>query len=403
MKVLMLTPYLPFPPSSGGQIRSFNLIKFLSKNHDITLFSLIKDEKEKKYLPELKKYCKKVRVFRRSKTPWTLRNIFLTGFGPYPFLVIRNLSPQEKKAIEIELSKEDYDLIHAETFYTMPHIPDTKVPVLMVEQTIEYLVYKHYVGNQAPLILRPLLALDVAKLKYWEKSYWKKADKAVAVSEADKAEMKKLVPGLDVGIVPNGVNLDFFKVRKSFKVDEPRMLFIANFKWLQNVEAARLLINEVHPEVKKVLPDAKVWIVGQHIPQEIKGEEKNGVIVDDLKEDDEESIKNAYYEASVFVSPLRGPGGTRLKHFAAMASKLPLITTLVGAEGLGAKDGEHLIVRNDPKKMAKAAVTLLKNKKKAEKIANSARKLVKDKFSWEKMAEYLDEIYKETSKDAKKA
>jgi glycosyltransferase involved in cell wall biosynthesis len=374
----------------------------LSKNHDITLFSLIKDEKEKKYLPELKKYCKKVKVFRRSKSPWTLRNIFLTGFGPYPFLVIRNLSPAEKKGIEKELSKEDYDLIHAETFYTMPHIPETDIPVLMVEQTIEYLVYKHYVGNQAPIPLRPLLAVDVAKLKYWEKSYWKKADKAVAVSEADKGEMRKLVPGLDVGIVPNGVNLDFFRVRKGFKTKEPKMLFIANFKWLQNVEAAQLLINEVYPEVRKKLPGVKVWIVGQHIPEEIKSEASEGVIVDDLDEADEDSIKNAYYDASVFVSPLRGPGGTRLKHFAAMASKLPLITTSVGAEGLGAKDGVHLVVRDNPKDIAKAATELLKDSKKAKKIADNAREMVQKKFSWEKMAEYLDEIYEETSKDAKK-
>ena len=86
----MLTPYLPYPLMSGGQTRSFNLIKNLSQKHEITLFSLIKDEKEKENIPELLKYCKKVSVFSRSKTPWTPRNILLTGFGWYPFLVIRN-------------------------------------------------------------------------------------------------------------------------------------------------------------------------------------------------------------------------------------------------------------------------------------------------------------------------
>ena len=91
MKILMLTPYLPFPDSSGGQIRSYNLIKDLSKKHDITLFSLIKDDSEKQFVSELEKYCKKVMVFKRSRSPWTLRNIFLTGFGPYPFLVIVNI------------------------------------------------------------------------------------------------------------------------------------------------------------------------------------------------------------------------------------------------------------------------------------------------------------------------
>src|SRR4030066_2030667 len=140
MKILMLTPYLPFPLMSGGQTRSYNLIKNLSKKHEITLFSLVKDDKERKYIPELEKYCKKVRVFNRPAKPWTLSNILRTGFSTYPFLVVRNLATKENQAIKEELLSSKYDLIHAETFYVMPHIPATSVPVLLVEQTIEYLV-----------------------------------------------------------------------------------------------------------------------------------------------------------------------------------------------------------------------------------------------------------------------
>ena len=398
MKVLMLTPYLPFPPSSGGQIRSFNLIKHLSRNHDITLFSLIKDEKEKKYIPELKKYCKKVKVFKRSKSPWTLRNIMLTGFGPYPFLVIRNLAPKERRAIESEISDQNYDLIHAETFYVMPHIPKTKIPVLLVEQTIEYLVYKHYVEKQAPVMARPLLSVDVAKLKYWEKTYWQKADKVVAVSKTDKAEMLKLSNKLNVGIVPNGVNLDFFKVKRSWKAEKPKILFLANFKWLQNVEAAEILIEKVFPEILIKYPSARLWIVGQHIPEKLKRNKNPHVIIDDLVEADEKSIRNAYYEASVFASPLKGPGGTRLKHFAAMAAKLPLVTTSVGAEGLDVENNVHVLIRNSHKGLAEATVDILKNSAKAEKITDKARKLVVEKFSWQIMSKQLDNIYKETAR-----
>lgn len=110
MKILMLTPYLPFPDSSGGQIRSYNLIKDLSKKHKITLFSLIKDDSERRFVPELAKYCEKVQVFKRSTSPWTLRNILLTGFGPYPFLVIRNLSPQERTAVTKDRQKMKLNL-----------------------------------------------------------------------------------------------------------------------------------------------------------------------------------------------------------------------------------------------------------------------------------------------------
>lgn len=396
MKILMLTPYLPFPDSSGGQIRSYNLIKSLSKKHEITLFSLIKDDSEKRFIPELQKYCKKVKVFKRSKSPWTMRNILLTGFGPYPFLVIRNLSRPEKKAVAEEIKKVHYDLIHAETFYVMPHIPETKIPVLLVEQTIEYLVYKHYMEGTKNILLRWLLSIDVRKLRLWETRFWRKAKGVVAVSESDKKEMLNLVPSLKVDLVPNGVNLGFFKEKDSWNSDSPKLLFIANFKWLQNVEAAKLLLKEVFPLVHAKNPNAIIWVVGQHIPEEIKVLSSDKIKIDNLKEDDQEGIRNAYYQSSVFVSPLKGPGGTRLKHLAAMAAKLPLVTTSVGAEGLGAKDGEEILIRNSAQEIAEAANLLLENEKMAKEIAEKARKLIEEKFSWYKMGEYLDKLYEKT-------
>ena len=392
----MLTPYLPFPDSSGGQIRSYNLIKDLSKKHEITLFSLIKDDSEKRFIKELEKYCKEVKVFKRSKSPWTLRNILLTGLGPYPFLVIRNLSPIERSAIKAEINNHHYDLIHAETFYVMPHISKTNIPILLVEQTIEYLVYKHYVESIKNPFLRGLLSIDVAKLKFWETNFWKKADGVVAVSNADRTEMLKLAPNLSVDLVPNGVNLNFFKVKTNWKETEPTILFVANFKWLQNAEAAELLLDKVFPLIHKKNPAAKILIVGQYIPTNIIKRESNNIIIRNLKEEDQDGIRQAYFESSVFVSPLRGPGGTRLKHFGAMATKLPLVTTTVGAEGLGAIDGKNIVIRNTIEEIAEASLKILSDEKYAKKIAENARKLVEENYTWYKMSQYLDRIYEKT-------
>lgn len=396
MKILMLTPYLPFPPSSGGQIRSYNLIKQLSKKHEITLFCYIRSRREEEFVPELEKYCKKVRVFVRRKA-WHPLNILLAGFTQYPFLVCIYLSRVFHKAVSAELSQNHYDLIHAETFYVMTNIPKTNIPTLLVEQTIEYLVYKHYVEGIKNFFMRWFLSIDVAKLRFWETKFWNKADAVVAVSEADKKEMLKLAPNLEVSLVPNGVNLDFFKVKGSWTAENPVVLFVANFKWLQNVEAAELLLNEVFPIIHKKNPKIKMWIVGQHIPRSIIRKAGKNVVVDNLKEADEEGIRRSYYKSSVFVSPLRGPGGTRLKHFAAMAAKLPLVTTSVGAEGLEATHGENIIIGDDPSALAEATLEILANEKKAKKIADNARHLVEEKFSWYKMSEYLDNIYEQTA------
>lgn len=396
----MLTPYLPYPDSSGGQIRTQNLLKHLRKWHDITLISLIKNPEEEKYVPILEKdFCKKVRVFRRPQKPWTIENIIRTGFSAQPFLIVRNFSKDAKNAIVEELANNDYDLIHVETFYAMPHIPKTDLPVVLVDQTIEYLVYDHYVRHGAPFFLRPLLKIDVAKLKFWETFYWKQANKVVAVSEQDQQKMLEDVPKIDVDIVPNGVNLDLFKKKTSWKSNNPTILFISNFYWLQNTEAATLLIHEVFPRVLQSLPSANILIVGQHIPESLKGTATDNIKITEVADDDVASIVNAYNRADVFVTPLKGPGGTRLKNLAAMASQLPIVSTSVGMSGLGVENGKHVIIEDDLGKMAEKIIEVVTNPNLAKELAISSRKFVEANYDYEKMAKKLSNIYESVAQN----
>lgn len=397
MRILMLTPYLPYPPSSGGQVRSYNLIKNLAKKHQITLFSLIKNDQEKEYVKELEKYCQKVMIFKRSDSPWKLGNILKTGFGLYPFLVVRNMSEEEKVALEKELRKEKYDLIHAETFYVMPHLPETKTPILLVDQTIEFQVYQHYVNEIPPFFLKPFLYLDVLKIKYWEIRFWRRANKVIAVSEADRKKMLSLVGDLDVGVVPNGPGEDLMAVWKSRAPEPATILFQANFSWLQNIEAAQILARKVYPLIKRKLPDSVCFIVGQGARDKVGDLVKEGVKIVDLKNSDIEGVVDAYRRATVFVAPLRGPGGTRLKILGAMAAGVPIVTTKVGIEGIDAHDQEEVLVADDWRKMAEKAVSLINDKKLSSGLTRSARELVEKQYSYQKIALILDKLYQEVA------
>lgn len=397
MKILMLTPYLPFPLMSGGQTRSYNLIKNLSKKHEITLFSLIKDENERKFLPELAKYCKQVRLFNRPSKPWTLNNILRTGFSSYPFLVIRNLAMKEKEAIEDELSSRKYDLIHAETFYVSPHIPKTNVPILLVEQTIEYLVYKHYVEDTAPKFLTPLLSIDVMKLKFWETHFWKRAKKVVAMSDSDRKQMEKLSPGLSIDIVPNGIDTDYFLAKNREEQLHPKVLYVGNFTWLQNIEAVELLMKKVWPKIKRAIPGAKLWIVGMHMTKYVKSLEGPDVEVTEGMPD----IRDAYRKSTVLVTPIKGPGGTRLKILEAMASALPVVTTSVGAEGLGVTDGREALIKDDLEELVDSAIKVLREPKLALRLGEAGRKFVNKNYTWDVSARKLDRIYSELINDKK--
>lgn len=394
MKVLMLTPYLPYPLLTGGQTRSFNLIKRLSSlGHEITLFCLVKDNSEPVFVSHLQKFCREVQVFNRPQKPWTLKNILRTGFSFFPFLVMRNWAGGEKNAIEQKLKREKFDLIHAETFYVMPHIPKTNIPILLVEQTIEYLVYRHFADQFKIPVIKPLLYIDVAKMKYWELRYWQKAARVAAMSEEDRNTMIAQLPQLNVDIVPNGVDSEFFGRVIAGRSKDQIILYLGNFTWLQNREAVEVLINKVWPKIKKELPSTKLWIAGKEAPGFFAKLES-----EDIKIMEVADVREVYQKASVLVAPIYGGGGTRYKNFEAFASGLPVVTTTIGIRGTEATDGKEVIIRDDPYDLAKEAVCLLRDKTLYQKIADNAKKMVKKKYDWDPIAKKLSDIYKELGK-----
>jgi glycosyltransferase involved in cell wall biosynthesis len=392
----MVTPYVPYPPSSGGQIRTYNLLKYLSQKNEITLVALYKNNEEKKYESYLKKYCRKIYLCKRPSSPWQFNNIFKTIFSSSPFLVVRNYSDEAKTIINKLLNLEKFDVIHAETFYVMPHIPETKVPTVLVEQTIEYKVYKHFV-NSLPFYLRLLVYfdIDIIKLKYWERFYWKKANAVVVVSSSDEKLIRSEEPKLKTSIIPNCVGDEMIADKLSEKKDLrfPTIFFQGNFFWLQNVEAANFIINKIYPQLNNELPNVKVVIAGQNAKKLGSLVNKNINIVN-IEPDDINKVKELFKTNTLFIAPIFGPGGTRLKILAAMGSGMPVISSVTGIEGLEVTNNKNVVIANNPEEFISKIKKLLTNKDLYEKVRNKAYELVKEKYQWSQTAKELESVYK---------
>jgi len=153
--------------------------------------------------------------------------------------------------------------------------------------------------------------------------------------------------------------------------------------------------------VQKTLPKAKLLILGQHITEDIKQSAigKKGVTVTQIADDDVDSLVKAYHDSSVFASTIKGPGGTRLKNLAAMASQLPIVSTKVGVEGLKVKDKVHVLIGNTPEKIADLIIKVIKTPALAEKLAITTRHHVEENFDWRKIAKSLDSIYQKLGKN----
>jgi len=277
----------------------------------------------------------------------------------------------------------------------MPHIPKTLIPILLVEQTIEYLVYSHFADEFKIPFLRPLLQIDVAKMKHWELKYWKRAKRVVAMSEEDKKAMVKQIARLDVDIVPNGVDSEFFSKEVSVRSGSPIVLYLGNFTWLQNREAVDVLTKKIWPKIKNNLPSAKLWIIGKDAESFFAK-----LASEDIRVEEVLDVRSVYQEASVLVAPIYGGGGTRYKNFEAFASGLPVVTTSIGIRGTDANDGAEVIIADGPDDIAKAAIKLLTDQKLYKDIAQNARKMVKDKYDWDPIAKKLSEIYENLGQKA---
>lgn len=392
MKILMLTPYLPFPLLSGGQIRTYNLLKKLAHKHDITLFALIKDESERRYQPELEKYCSKVQLFKRSSKPFTLKNILKTAVSSYPFLVIRNHSPETIEAVRQELATGEYDLIHAETFYMMPHIPETQVPIILVEQTIEYLGYESFAARVKFPLIKPLLQKDIHKIKTWEQHYWRTCDKLIVMSQEDKEYITQEIGAPEkIDVVSNGVDAAWFAAKKRKPPKHPTVLSVGTFKWLPNVEAVKFLVESVWPIIKQQVPDAQLWIVGNAPTKEITAFQASdtsikvtGGIPD---------IRDAFKAADVLVAPVFSGKGTRYKILEAMASETPIVATTTAVEGLGVTHGKHVLTSDTAAGIAQLTTELLHDRKLHQKLANNSRQFVTQRYDWASISQKLDAIY----------
>jgi len=388
----MITPYLPYPLVSGGQIRTYNLLKNLAPKHQITLASFIRDDSERKYLNKLQPYCQKVIIFKRRKA-WSPLNILLAGITPFPFLVSIYFDISVRQQIQLELKSENYDLIHAETFYVMPNIPKTQIPIFLVEQVIEYLVYQRFVEGLPiwAFFLRPFLFLDVVKIKWWERYYWKRAKRLAAMSEEDRQFIQNLEPKLKIDVIANGVDIDYFARTKKQNTQKSTVLFVGQFKWLPNRDATKFLVEEIWPRIKSQIKGAQLWIVGRNPPPDILRFASPDVAVDGGVED----IRLAYGKSDVLLAPIRNGRGTKYKILEAMATKTPIVGTKLAVEGINIRDGREAFIAETANDLAIKTLEVLKNPKLGQKLADAAYGLVNRQYSWAKISDELDRVYQE--------
>jgi polysaccharide biosynthesis protein PslH len=378
MKILFVSAVLPYPLHSGGQIRIYNLLKRLSKIHEIHLYSFIRSGDETKYLNELT-FCKRVVMVNRGRV-WQPKYIFKTLTSSYPLLWSSYHSSEMLGLLADEISLGTYDLVHIEPGYVWPSIPtEHRIPIVVAEHNIEHTVYESYANEFKIGIVRPLLLRDVVKMELWQRHVWKQAAQIITVSETDK----KFIHQSNVSVVPNGVDIKSFAFRpKKSMSASPTFLYVGNFRWMENKDAAEYLVHNWWPLIQEKYPGSHLRIVGPHAP---RSHYYVGAV---------DKIQDEFTNADVLLAPIRVGGGTKYKILEAMASGLPVITTGQGIAGMDVA-GSVCVVK-EPRDVLQSLERLKDNTKRLSMI-QQARKIIEKQYSWDLIAQKLDHVWNSLS------
>jgi glycosyltransferase involved in cell wall biosynthesis len=210
------------------------------------------------------------------------------------------------------------------------------------------------------------------------------------VSEADANIIRTRLGRSDVDVVENGVDTGYF--RESDSQREPgNILFLGSLDWRPNVDAVRLLVNDVLPRVLARIPSAKATIVGRSPPEwleKLVDRTPNSKLYADVPD-----VRPFLAKASAMVVPLRIGGGTRLKILEAAAAGLPVVSTAIGAEGLSLRPGDDYLVADSAEELAASLCEVLTNPGLARRLADCAHSVVQRQYDWDGLSSKLEDSW----------
>ena len=234
-----------------------------------------------------------------------------------------------------------------------------------------------------------MVKLEQKRVQRYEVDIMKAFDCGTVVARFDRDYLLKQDDSLNLYIVPMGVDLGYFQP-KPIAEPAPVLLFTGTMNYFPNADAATYFCNEIFPRIRKRHPKTRFYIVGNQPSEPVKRlEDRDGVIVTGYVPD----VRPYFEKASVFVAPLRAGSGIQTKNLEAMAMRVPVVTTAVGAMGLEADIGKELLVADTPADFAEQVIHLLDNDSLRKTIAQTARTRVETHYSWEAIGDRLREVY----------
>jgi glycosyltransferase involved in cell wall biosynthesis len=306
--------------------------------------------------------------------------------------VPRFYSPDLEAAVIDLLARRPIRLLQFETLAMAQYgalAPD--LPAILVHQNHESALMARRAGRARNPFARLYLELQARKLAAYEATIGAAQAANVTVSADDRTALAALAPGARLVVVPNGVDTEAF-----VPAEDPggaELVFVGGMSWYPNRDAMRWFLAEIWRPVRRAVPAARLTVVGSHPSPEVRraAGRDSGVTATGLVPD----IRPYVARAAVYICPIQVGGGTRLKILDAWAMGKAVVSTPIGAEGLGARDGQDIALAATPAEFARRIVDLIGDPAQRRALGTAGRKRAVEEFAWPRVASPLLALYDE--------
>lgn len=397
MRILLLTHRLPFPPNKGDKIRSFNILNQLRQRHEVYLVSVVDDDADLKYIPELQARLQQVAIdciSDRSRV-WAALHA-LSCLQPITVSYFHSVKLQEQ--FDALLERHEFDAVFcfsspmAEYLFKSRHWSGKLRGMVKIMDLIDVDSYKwrQYAARSLP----PrswIYRYEARRLAAYETSIAREFDHLLVVSEQERNYFPGSGATVNLHAMSNGVDLSFFSPVHTRRAIANRhgIVFTGVMDYWPNVEGVQWFVERIFPHIRAVVPDARFYIVGSKPDQTVRRlAQTPGVVVTGFVED----VRDYLAGADVCVVPLRIARGIQNKVLEAMAMSKAIVCSPQAFEGIHAEAGQAVAVAADEPAFAAAVVDLLLNPDKARQRGQQARLCVEEHYSWQKTLRILTEL-----------
>jgi polysaccharide biosynthesis protein PslH len=387
MRILYVLPFVPW----AIRVRSYHLIPQLGKNHEIYLLCRSASAAEEDHLQEMKPHCTYVQCVRHSR-PWLHGAVqcALNLATATPLRMAYFASAKMRDASQRAIREFNPDLIYLERWRTLQYLPDLVHIPVVCDPTDSMLLYNQRLLKRGSWWERLVAIEEVIKFRTYEAKLANQSDTVIFCSQVDLESVRKNAPQAHYAIVPNGVDCETFFPKVPEEEEPNTIVFTGNYGYKPNRHAVLFFLKNILPRIRSVVPNVRFIAIGSGSTKHLGKYVSNGSgleLVDFVP-----ALRPYIAKATVAVAPITVGAGVSNKLGEAFATGTAVVATKMACGDLPVRDGEHLLIADEPTVFAEKTVRLLQDRALRNQIVTRARRFVEEQYDWGLVSRLMEQV-----------